>query len=277
MRIPEPTEGVSASALNTLPSPARVPAPETSEDDRGEDSCIGSGRLTGRVALVTGGDHGLGRAVALAFAREGTDVAITHFDAHAAARRTVERVRAAGRRGLALSGDLGNPDHCRAVVARVATQLGALDILVNVATHQRPRDSLLGISPRELEQTFRTNLFATVWLTQAALEHMHAGSVIINTGSATAEEGDPLLIDYAASQAAVHALTRSLARSLARRGVRVSCVALGASSNGTERTAGRSPADGPRPADLAATYVMLAADTEGRWNGSVLRPSLPPS
>src|SRR5688500_2183778 len=186
--------------------------------DHGERTYRGSGKLRGRTALITGGDSGIGRAVAIAFAREGADVAISYYNEHEDAEETVRWIRDAGRLALALPGDLRDPAFCRDLAARVVREFGRLGILVNNAAVHWEKDGIEGISPEQLEGTFRTNVYAPFWLAQAALPQMKAGDVIINTGSVTGLRGSPKLVDYAATKAALHNFTVSLAKEVAPRG-----------------------------------------------------------
>jgi NAD(P)-dependent dehydrogenase (short-subunit alcohol dehydrogenase family) len=187
----------------------------------------GSGKLQGKVALITGGDSGIGRAVAILFATEGADVAIVYFDEHDDAAETQRRVEAKGRRCVTFAGDVGREPFCQDVVQQTVAAFGQLDILVNNAAEQHPQDSLAKITAEQLERTFRTNIFAYFYLSKAALPHLHAGSAIINTTSVTAYRGSPHLLDYAATKGAIVALTRSLALALADQGIRVNGVAPG--------------------------------------------------
>lgn len=221
-------------------------------------------RLAGRVALVAGGHGGTGGRVVRALAREGADVCIAYYDQHAEARRALEQVIAAGRDGMAISGDLTDRTHCRRVISRVLARFERLDILVNDAEAVPASRELLHISDLHVESTFRTNLFAPLWLAQAALPHLRPGAVIINSGAIEAEEGSAEMLDYAASKGAVHTLTRSLARALASRGIRVCCVAVdGDSANMPARVDGELDA-------VAATYVMLASDEGARYAGRIV-------
>lgn len=175
--------------------------------DHGEDSYRGSGRLEGLNALITGGDSGIGRAVAIAFAREGADVAIAFLSEADDASETVRWIEDAGRRALAHPGDLSNSDHCREVVRRTVTELGGLDLLVNNHAAHWEQDELEDITDEQLERTFRTNIQSYFWITWAALEHLGSGSVIINTGSVVALRGSTSLLDDAATKGAVHVFT----------------------------------------------------------------------
>lgn len=251
--------------------------------DHGELTYRGAGKLEGRVALITGGDSGIGRAVAIAFAREGADVAIAYYDEHEDASETVRWVEAAGRRALALPGDLSSRPHCRQVVARTVDALGGLHLLVNNAG-LHVDCAFEEITPEQLERTFRTNLFAPVWLTQEALGHLPPGGSIINTGSVTSIQGNASLVDYAATKAALHNLTKSLAQALAGRGIRVNCVAPGpvwtpliASTRDEARVEGfggdtlwKRPA---QPAEIAPSFVFLASADARYYTGEILTPT----
>lgn len=254
------------------------------EADHGEESYVGAGKLRGKAALITGGDSGIGRAVAIAFAREGADVAIAYYDEHGDARDTLRWVRDAGARGLAFDGDLADRQHCGQVVGRTADELGRLDILVNNAAFQWERQDIAEITAEQLERTFRTNIFAYIWMAQAALERMGEGGAIINTGSVTALEGNPGLIDYSATKGAIHVFTKSLAQAVAERGIRVNCVAPGpvwtplipatlepdhVERFGADTVWGR-PA---QPAEIAPSYVFLASADGRYYTGEILAPT----
>ena len=252
--------------------------------DHGEQTYRGGGKLEGLSGLVTGGDSGIGRAVAIAFAREGAHVAIAYYDEHEDARETVRWIEDAGRRALAIDGDLRDPEHCRAVVERTVRELGGLDILVNNASVHFEVEGFGEVTPEQLDQTFRTNIYAYFYMAQAALPHLEAGDVIINTGSVVAMTGHPSLPDYAATKAAIHNLTRSLGFSLTDRGIRVNCVAPGpvwtpliAATRSPEQVAKhgasalwKRPA---QPAELAPSYVFLASTDSRYYTGEVLTPS----
>ncbi len=249
--------------------------------DHGEWSYMGAGKLEGRKALITGGDSGIGRAVAIAFAREGADVAIAYYDEHDDAQETVRWIEEANRRALSFAGDMRDPEHCRRVVEQTVGQFGALNILVNNAGFHREIPDFSQITPELLDQTFRTNFFAYVWMAQAALKQMHEGDVIINTGSVAGIIGHPTLVDYAATKAAIHNLTKSLAQVVAKRGIRVNCVAPGPvwtplipatrKEESVEHfgsgTLWKRPA---QPAEIAPSYVFLASADSRYCTGETL-------
>jgi len=244
----------------------------------------GSGRLEGQVALVTGGDSGIGRAVAIAFAREGADVAIVYLDEHADAQETAREVERLERRCTAIAADLADADACRRVVEEAVQSLGRLDILVNNAAMQVKQDRFEDITADQLERTFRTNVYSMFYLTRHALGQMQRGARIINTASVTAYRGSPHLIDYASTKGAIVAFTRSLALSLVERGIRVNAVAPGpvwtpliASSFSPEEVA-KFGSDVPlgRPAEpdeIAPCFVFLAAEDSAFFVGQVLHPN----
>lgn len=252
--------------------------------DHGEESYQGANKLLGKKALITGGDSGIGRAVAIAFAREGADVAIAYHSEREDAHETMEWIGKAGRKGIAIQGDLSQPAHCREVIRQVVEDLGGIDILVNNAGRQTLKHSLAEISPEQLETTFRTNFFSIVWLTQAALAHMPDGGAIINTGSVNGLSPNPYLIDYAATKAAIHNFTKSLAQQVAERGIRVNCVAPGPVwtplivstmeaehvRHFGEQSAWKRPA---QPAEIAPSYVFLASADARYYTGEILAPT----
>jgi NAD(P)-dependent dehydrogenase (short-subunit alcohol dehydrogenase family) len=252
------------------------------QPDYGEQSYRGSGRLEGRRAVITGGDSGIGRAVALAFAREGADVVISHLpEEEADGQETVRVVREAGRTGIAMPGDLRDVEYCRALVQRAVDELGGLDILVNNAAYQMARQGIADITPEELDRTFRTNIYAMFFTCQAAVEHMPPGSAIINTSSIEAYQPEPFLLDYAATKAAIVNFSKGLAQELAERGIRVNTVAPGpvwtplipatmpaemVKSFGGEVPLGRAA----QPAELAPPYVFLASQEASFVSGETL-------
>src|SRR4051795_1409094 len=252
--------------------------------DFGEETYRGSGRLEGRKAVVTGGDSGIGRAVALAFAREGADVAISYLeDEQRDADETARLVRDAGRNALEVPGDLQDEDYCRSLVDRTAQEFGGVDILVNNAAYQMARDGLADISSAELERTFRTNILAMFHTCRAALEHMQPGATIINTASIQAYQPDPMLLAYAATKAAIVNFTANLAQDAIERGIRVNAVAPGPvwtplipATMPEDKVegfgAGESPLGRPaQPAELAPPYVFLASQESSYVNGETIR------
>lgn len=255
---------------------AMVPQP-----DSGADDYVGSGKLRGKVALVTGGDSGIGRAIAVAFAREGADVAFAYLDEHQDAGETERLITAAGQRALAIAGDLGEVAHADKVVSDTVAQFGRLDILVNNAAEQHPQPSLEDVSDDQLESTFRTNVFAMFHVTRAALPHLHKGATILNTTSVTAYRGSAHLLDYSATKGAIVAFTRSLALQVVKRGIRVNGVAPGPiwtplipSTFSAEEVAEfgkKTPMERPgQPFEVAAGYVFLASDAASYITGQVL-------
>ncbi|MGI8747548.1 MAG: SDR family oxidoreductase [Deinococcus sp.] len=244
----------------------------------------GAGKLEGKVALVTGGDSGIGRAVAVHFAREGADVAILYLNEHDDARQTVQLVEAEGRRCLLLPGDVGDQAFCQGAVQQTVDALGGLDILVNNAAEQHPQEDISDISQEQLERTFRTNIFGQFYLVQATLPHLKEGSSIINTASVTDYKGSPSLLDYSSTKGAIVAFTRSLSGSLAEKGIRVNGVAPGPiwtplipSTFPPEKVASFG-ADVPmkrpgQPSEVAPCYVFLAADDASYISGQMLHPN----
>jgi NAD(P)-dependent dehydrogenase (short-subunit alcohol dehydrogenase family) len=242
-----------------------------------------AGKLEGRVALITGGDSGIGRAVAVLYAREGANVALVYLDAEAAdARETARVVESAGRRALLVPGDVTDRAFCERAVAQTVSEFGRLDILVNNAAYQQHQASLEKISDEQWDRTFRTNIYAYFHMSRAALPHLGEGSVIINTGSITGLEGSKELIDYSATKGAIHAFTKSLAQSLVDRGIRVNCVAPGpvwTPLNVADRPAQKVAqfgADTPmkrpgQPEEIAPAYVFFASDADSSYiTGEVL-------
>lgn len=242
------------------------------------------GKLEGKVALITGGDSGIGAAVAIAYAKEGADVAIVYLDEHQDAENVKARVVELGRKCVTIAGDVGDEAFCRECVARVVEQLGGLDVLVNNAAEQHPVERFEDITAEQLERTFRTNIFGYFHLTKAALPHLKKGSAIINTTSVTAYEGNPGLIDYSSTKGAIVSFTRSLSLQLVKRGIRVNGVAPGPiwtpliPSTFDEEHVDRFGEDRPmgrpgQPAELAPTYVFLACADSSYYSGQVLHPN----
>jgi NAD(P)-dependent dehydrogenase (short-subunit alcohol dehydrogenase family) len=244
----------------------------------------GADKLAGKVALITGGDSGIGRAVAILFAREGADVSVAYLDEHGDAAETRRLVEREGRRCALIAGDLGDEETCRVAVEKTLAEFGKLDILVNNAGEQHPRDRLEDVSREQLERTFRTNIFAYFFLTKAALPHLREGSAIINTTSVTAYRGNAQLIDYSATKGAIAAFTYSLSQHLVKRGIRVNAVAPGPvwtplipSTFSEEHVAafGESyPMGRPgQPEEIAPSYVFLASADSSYMTGQVLHPN----
>jgi NAD(P)-dependent dehydrogenase (short-subunit alcohol dehydrogenase family) len=246
----------------------------------------GSGKLCGKVALVTGGDSGIGRAVAVAFAREGADVAIGYLDQHGDAEHTKQEVEREGRRCFTYAGDVGQEHVCRDMVEHFTRELGHLEVLVNNAGEQHPCPSILDLSDEQLQRTFRTNIFSMFYLIKAALPHLekHEGSCIINTTSVTAYKGNPMLLDYSSTNDAIVAFTRSLSQALADKGIRVNGVAPGpiwtplipatfppdkVSEFGKDVPLGRAG----QPEEVASCYVFLASNDASYMTGQILHPN----
>jgi NAD(P)-dependent dehydrogenase (short-subunit alcohol dehydrogenase family) len=250
--------------------------------DHGEQSYVGSGRLAGRKALVTGGDSGIGRAAVIAYAREGADVAFNYLPQEEPdAREVVELIRAAGRKAIPLPGDIRSEDFCKKLVADAVSGLGGLDILVNNAARQHAVPKLTEISTEQFDDTFKTNVYAMFWITREALRHMRPGATIINTASVNAYDPSEDIIDYAATKGAIMIFTKGLAKQLAPQGIRVNAVAPGPVWTPLQVTGGQEPdklpkfgADTPmgrpgQPAELAPIYVLLASNEATYSTGQV--------
>jgi NAD(P)-dependent dehydrogenase (short-subunit alcohol dehydrogenase family) len=254
----------------------------TPRPDHGETSYRGSGRLNGRRALITGGDSGIGRAAAIAYAREGADVSIVYLPAEEPdAREVVQIIRAAGRKAIALPGDIRNEAFCQDLVEQAVSALGGLDILVNNAGRQQSHDSILDISPEQFDWTLRTNLYAMFWITKAAIPHMPPGSAIINTSSVNAYDPSANLLDYAMTKAAIANFTKGLAKQMIKRGIRVNAVAPGPFWTALQVSGGQTtenvqkfgeqvPMGRPgQPAEIAPVYVQLASAQSSYVTGQV--------
>ena len=240
--------------------------------DHGEDSYRGTGRLEGRRALITGGDSGIGAAVAIAYAREGADVALSYLpEEQEDAERVVGLIESAGRRALALPGDLKDPDYCRDIVEQTVNAFGGLDILVNNGGKQQFHEDLTEISDEQFDDTMKTNVYALFWITRAAVPHLQPGSSVINTSSIQAYSPSEILVDYATTKASINTFSKALAQQLAPKGIRVNVVAPGPIWTPLQ-TAGGQPSDklpdfgeqtplgrAGQPAELAPAYVFLAS------------------
>lgn len=266
---------------NRKPGVTREMTPKPQDEEKDYTPC---GKLAGKVAIITGADSGIGRATAIAYAKEGADVAIVYLNEHEDAAETKRQVDAAGRRCITIAGDIGDEKFCQQAVQRTIQELGRLDILVNNAAEQHPQDSIEKISSQQLERTFRTNIFGQFYMTKAALPHLKEGSSIINTTSVTAYKGSAHLLDYSATKGAIVAFTRSLAESLAEKGIRVNGVAPGpiwtplipstfkegkVSDFGKDVPMGRPG----QPDEVAPCYVFLASQDSSYMAGQILHPN----
>jgi len=254
----------------------------TPRPDHGEETYRGSGKLSGRKALITGGDSGIGRAAAIAFAREGADVAFNYLPAEEPdAAEVVQLIRGAGRNAVPLPGDIRDESFCQKLVADAVQALGALDVLVSNAAHQRTFASIADITTEDFDWTFKTNVYAMFWITKAALSHLGPGSVIINTASLNGYDPSAELLDYAASKGAIIMWTKALAKQLAPKGIRVNAVAPGPVWTPLQVSGGQRPENIPvfggstplgrpgQPAELAPIYVLLASPQASYATGQV--------
>ena len=245
----------------------------------------GSGRLAGKVAIVTGGDSGIGRATAVLFAREGAKVAIAYLEEHDDARITRDACEAEGAEVLLSAGDLGDPDHCRGLVDAVIEKWGRLDVLVNNAGEQHPDEDVTEITAEQLQRTFQTNIFSMFYLVQAARPHLQSGAAIVNCTSVTMYKGAPILLDYSATKGAITAFTRSLSENLVADGIRVNAVAPGPIWTPLNPCGGQPPEnmddfgeDTPmgrpgEPNEVAPAFLFLACDDSSYMSGQVLHPN----
>jgi NAD(P)-dependent dehydrogenase (short-subunit alcohol dehydrogenase family) len=244
----------------------------------------GSGKLQGKVAIITGGDSGIGRAVAIAFAKEGADVSIVYLEERTDANETKRLVGKHGSKCLLIEGDVGEEEFCRKAITQTVKEFGKLDILVNNAAEQHPQDSIGKITEKQLEQTFRTNIFSFFFMTKAAMKHLKKGAAIINTTSVTAYKGSPHLLDYSSTKGAITSFTRSLSQALAGKCIRVNGVAPGpiwtplipstfsakdVETFGSDVPLGRAG----QPEEIAPSYVFLASDDSSYMTGQVLHLS----
>ena len=271
--------------------------PEVSEDGGpGHESALdrkpkwqprfpGSGRLEGKVAIVTGGDSGIGRATAVLFAREGAHVAIAYLEEHDDARETQAACEAEGVEALIVPGDLGDPDHCKALVRKVIDKWGRLDVLVNNAGEQHPDEKVEDITPEQLQRTFQTNIYSMFYLVQAARPHLKRGASIVNCTSVTMYKGSAGLLDYSATKGAITAFTRSLSENLVEQGIRVNAVAPGPIWTPLNPCGGAPPEkvahfgeDTPmgrpgEPNEVAPCFLFLACEDSSYMSGQVLHPN----
>lgn len=269
--------------------PAQVQAPPgtvhelSPKADHGEKSYVGLGRMKGRKALVTGADSGIGRAVAIAFAREGADVALNYLpEEQADAAEVVALIEAEGRKAIALPGDLQDEAFCRDLVAKAVDALGGLDVLANIAGKQLAVEKIEDLDTEQFEATFRTNVHALFWVCKAALPHLPAGATIINTASIQAYQPSPNLLDYAPTKAAIVNFTKSLAQQVAERGIRVNAVAPGPIWTPLQPAGGQPPEAIPefgaqtplkragQPVEMASAYVLLATQESSYITGEVI-------
>ena len=244
----------------------------------------GTGKLEGKVALITGGDSGIGRAIAVSFAKEEAAMAVVYLNEHRDAEETQRLVRAQGAKCILISGDVGDEDFCREAVEQTARELGGLDILVNNAAEQHPQESIEKITAKQLEKTFRTNVFSMFYLTKTAMRYLREGSVIINTTSVTAYKGNPQLLDYSSTKGAIVSFTRALSQALAQKKIRVNAVAPGpiwtplipstfpgekVETFGSDTALGRAG----QPGEVASCFLFLASDDSSYMTGQVLHPN----
>lgn len=250
--------------------------------DHGEESYKGCGKLTGRKAIITGGDSGIGRAVAIAFAREGADVLIAYLNEDSDANDTAMYIEAAGRKAVLVSGDIQSEDHCRHIIDTAVSEMGGIDIIVNNAAFQMSRNSLQEVSTEEWDRTFKTNIYPMFYLCKMAEEHLKPGSSVINTTSVNAYKPRPTLIAYAATKGAIQNFTSSMAQLWAEKGIRVNCVAPGPvwtpliPSTMSEEEVSSFGQDVPmkragQPAELAPAYVLLACDEASYISGATIQ------
>ncbi len=251
------------------------------QPDYGEKSYKGCSKLVGKAALITGGDSGIGRAVALAFAREGADVLISYLNEEQDARETARVVEAAGRKCITVPGDITQEAHCKSLVERAVKEFGKIDILVNNAAFQMSRESIEDIPTEEFDRTMKTNLYAMFWLCREALRYMPKGASVINTSSIQADSPSPQILAYASTKAAIQNFTGGLAQMLGKKGIRVNCVAPGpiwtplipaTMPEDKVKSFGKSVALGRpgQPAELAPVYVLLASDEASYISGATV-------
>jgi len=245
----------------------------------------GSGRLEGKVALITGADSGIGRAIAALFAREGADVAIAYLCEHDDAAKTKQIVEKEGRKAITIAGDIGDKDFCEQAVKQTVDQLGRLDVLVNNAGEQHPDEQIRNITEDQLKRTFQTNIFGMFFMTQAAEPHLKEGSAVINCTSVTMYKGSPQLLDYSSTKGAITAFTRSYSRNAIKKGIRVNAVAPGPIWTPLNPSGGQKPEDIPefgkdtpmgrpgQPNEVAPSFLFLACEDSSYMIGQVLHPN----
>jgi NAD(P)-dependent dehydrogenase (short-subunit alcohol dehydrogenase family) len=286
---------VSSKAAGKRQHEPVPPFPEQHQDKPGLESKLsprpefeaplykGAGKLEGKVALITGGDSGIGRAVAVLYAREGANVAFVHLpEEESDAKETIRAVEREGREAVAIEGDVTDSSFCDDAVEETVERFGRLDILVNNAAFQQHQDTLEDVSDEQLEHTFRTNIFGYFYMARAALPHLRPGSAIVNCGSITGLEGSPKLLDYSATKGAIHAFTKSLAQNLVKKGIRVNCVSPGPvwtplnPSDKDAKDVAKFGADTPmkrpaQPEEIAPAFVFFAAESDSSYiTGEVL-------
>lgn len=265
---PQPVPGLASKM---------IPVP-----DHGEKSYRGSGRLTGRKALITGGDSGIGRAVAIAYAREGADVAINYLpEEESDAAEVIKLIEAEGRKAIAIPGDIRSEAFCQSLVKEAVERLGGLDILVNNAGRQQFNESIRTLSTEDFDATFKTNVYAMFWITKAAVDHLPRGASIINTSSVQAYNPSDILLDYAQTKASIVAFTKSLAKQLGKEGIRVNAIAPGPYWTPLQSSGGQpqekvmqfgasAPLGRPgQPAEIAPLYVLMASQESSFSSGQV--------
>ena len=281
------TQPVDTAFIEETPEEPRMPGSETDLDRKPQwqPRYPGSGRLKGKVAIVTGGDSGIGRATAVLFAREGAKVAIAYLEEHDDAQITRDACEKEGAEVLLSAGDVGNPEHCKGLVQAVIEKWGQLDILVNNAGEQHPDDDITDITTEQLQRTFQTNIFSMFYMTQAARPHLKNGAAIVNCTSVTMYQGSGGLLDYSATKGAITAFTRSLSENLVGEGIRVNAVAPGPIWTPLNPMGGQPPEnmdsfgeDTPmgrpgEPNEVAPAFLFLACQDSSYMSGQVLHPN----
>ena len=281
------TRTVEKAHVEEISEEPKLPGHETRLEPKPdwEPRYPGSGRLEGKVAIVTGGDSGIGRATAVLFAREGARVAVAYLEEHDDARITVDAIEREGSEALTFAGDLGDPEVAKKLVAETVAKWGRLDVLVNNAGEQHPDTDITDITPEQLQRTFQTNIYSMFYLTQAARPHLEKGATIVNCTSIVNYKGSKELLDYSASKGAITAFTRSLSESLVKDGIRVNAVAPGpiwtplnpcggASAEKLEKFGENTPMGRPgQPNEVAPAFLFLACEDSSYMSGQVLHPN----